>query len=198
MPSLHSKIQIWNMSLDLLKEQPLSSIDDTTPVAKVFTRNYDQQRDYLLERYNWKFAMARENLAADPTAPAWGWTYRYALPTQSLRFYPPTIDGSWNGRPIPFEEEGGYIMCNLEAPLRLRYINRITTEGLFSNGFVELLSIRMAMRCAHWITGKVKLVENLQTLYRSTFDEVKETGAFQAVGGAYYDSDILDERGEFY
>lgn len=198
MGSQQTKIQIWNMTLDLLVEQPLASVDDATPVANVLRRNYEQQRDYLLERYLWKFALTRVELAADGTPPDWGWSYRFLLPTDALRIIPPTVDGSWNGRPIPFEQESGYLLCDFAGPLRLRHINRITNEGLFSNGFCELLSIRLALRCAHWLTGKTSLVDRLTTLYKETAADVKEVEAVQVAGAAIYDDDILTERSEYY
>ena len=85
MGSSNTKIMIWNMALDLLREQPLAAITDEKATAKWLTRNYDQQRDYLLERLPWKFALDRDEIAADATAPAWGWSYRYLLPTDALR-----------------------------------------------------------------------------------------------------------------
>lgn len=197
MGSQQTKIQIWNMALDVLREQPLAATTDTSATAKWLARNYDQQRDYLMERYLWKFALTRAQLAADPVAPAWDWDYRYLLPTDSLRFVPPTYDGSWGGTPIPFEEESGYLMCDTAGPLRLRYILRTTNEGLFSNGFCECLSLRLAMRMAHWITGKQSMFQQIQGLYAATLSEVVQTHAVQVASVAYYDDDILGQRGDY-
>lgn len=197
MGSQQTKIQIWNMALDVLREQPLSSTADTQATAKWLQRNYDQQRDYLMERYLWKFALTRAEIAADSTKPAWQWEYRYLLPTDSLRFVPPTFDGAWEGTPIPFEEESGYLMCNMGGPLRLRYILRTTNEGLFSNGFCECLSLRLAMRMAHWITGKQSMVQQIQELYRDTIRDVVQTHAVQVASIAYYDDDILAQRSAY-
>jgi hypothetical protein len=197
MASLQTKIAIWNAALDLLREQPIASVDDRTPAAKWLGRNYDQQRDYLMERYLWKFAVERVELAADPTAPTWGWAFRYLIPTGALRIIPPTFDGSWNGRPIPFEQESGYLLCDVPGPLRLRYINRLTNEGLFSNGYCEVLSIRLAMRMAHWMTGKQSMAAELTQLYTVTLNEVKQTEAVQVAQDSYYDSDILTERASY-
>lgn len=197
MGSQQTKIQIWNMALDVLREQPLSAVTDTGATAKWLSRNYDQQRDYLMERYLWKFALTRTELAADPTKPAWQWQYRYLLPTDSLRFVPPTYNGEWGGTPIPFEEESGYLLCNTAGPLRLRYILRTTNEGLFSNGFCECLSLRLALRMAHWMTGKTSMVQEIKDLYRGTVSEVVQTHAVQVASTAYYDDDILMERSAY-
>jgi hypothetical protein len=197
MGSQQTKIQIWNMALDVLREQPLASVNDTAATAKWLGRNYDQQRDFLMERYLWKFALTRAAIAADSTAPAWQWAYRYLLPTDSLRFVPPTYNGEWGGTPIPFEEESGYLMCNVAGPLRLRYILRTTNEGLFSNGFCECLSLRLAMRMAHWMTGKQSMVQQIQELYKDTLAQVVQTHAVQVASVAYYDDDILSERSAY-
>ncbi|CAB5079620.1 hypothetical protein UFOVP143_57 [uncultured Caudovirales phage] len=197
MGSQQTKIGIWNQALDVLREQPLSAITDNTATAKLLARNYDQQRDYLMERYLWKFALTRTSLAADSVAPAFNWTYRYLLPTDSLRFLPPTYDGSMDGQPIPFEEENGYLLTDMPAPLKLRYILRTTNEGLWSNGFCECLSLRLAMRIAHWLTGKQSMVQQIQGLYKETLAEVIQTHAVQVASIAYYDDDILYERSSY-
>jgi hypothetical protein len=198
MGSQQTKLAIWNQALDVLREQPLASTSDNTATAFWLARNYDQQRDFLLERYLWKFALTRATLAADSTAPAYQWAYRYLLPTDSLRFIPPTYDGKWNGTPIPFEEENGYLLMNQPGPLKIRYILRTTNEGLFSNGFVECLSLRLAYRMAHWLTGKQQMMQAIMQLYKDTLETVKETHAVQVASEDYYDGDILLERGDFW
>ena len=198
MASLQTKIQIWNMALDRLKEQPLSSVSDVTATALWLTRNYDQQRDYLLQNtYLWKFAIDRTSLAADGTAPSWGWANRYLLPTDCLRFIPPTVDGSWDGTPVPYEEEGGYLLTEATSPLRLRYIKRVTNEGLFSNGFCEVLALRLALLMSHWVTGKASMTQTLQAVFDRTLADVKEACAVQVAQDHYYNTDILAERSSY-
>lgn len=197
MGSQQTKIGIWNQALDVLREQPLSSVSDTTATARLLARNYDQQRDYLMERYLWKFALTRASIAADSTQPVYGWLYRYLIPTDALRFVPPTLEGDIVGTPIPYEEEAGYILCNQAAPLRLRYVLRTTNEGLWSNGFCECLSLRLAMRIAHWITGKQSMVQQIQSMYRETLQEVVQTHAVQVASISYYDDDVLLQRSAY-
>lgn len=197
MGSQQTKIQIWNMALDVLREQPLAAVTDNAATAKWLARNYDQQRDYLMERYLWKFAMQRVQLAADSTPPGYQWNYRYLLPTDSLRFVPPTYNGEMGGTPIPFEEESGYLLCDQVGPLRLRYIYRVTNEGLWSNGFCECLSLRLAVRMAHWLTGKQGMVQEIKSQYKDTLAEVVQTHAVQVASMAYYDDDILTQRSSY-
>lgn len=197
MASLQTKIGIWNAALDVLKERPLASVADTDATALWLARNYNQQRDYLLERYIWKFALTRASIAADGTAPLWDWQFRYAIPTDALRILPPTVNGAWDGVPIPFEQESGYILMNYAGPLRLRYINRITNEGTFSNGFCECLALRLAARMAHWLTGKQSMSDAVEAAYRETTSEVIRTEAVQVAQDHYYDTEILADRVTF-
>lgn len=194
MASLASRIGIWNAALDLLHEQPLVSVDDTRPAALWLSRNYDQQRDYLLERINWKFAVTRAALAADAAAPAFDWTYRYQLPADCLKLFQPTTDGAWMGKPIQYEVESGFILTDAPPPLRIRYMRRVTGEGEFSNGFCEVLALRLAMKMAHWMTGKATMTQTLAEMLKVSISEVRQAEAFQMVGGVYYDSDIADMR----
>lgn len=198
MGSLQTKIQVWNMTLDILKEQPLASVADTKAPALWLARNYDQQRDFLMESMLWKFALARDSIAADGTAPSWGWNYQYEKPADCMRIIPPTYDGVWMGTPIPYETENTKIMMNVAGPLKLRFIQRITNEGLFTNGFVEVLSLRLARKLAHWMTGKQSMIETIDKQLQESITIVNVTEAVQLSGGRYYDTDIADEHESFY
>lgn len=198
MGSLQTKIGIWNIALDVLREQPLASISDNTPEAKWLTRNYDQQRDYLLERVLWKFALDRASVAADATAPAFGWSYRYLMPTDMVKLVPPTKYGEWMGTPISYELESGWLLTNVIGPLNIRYVKRITSEGLFTNSFCEILALRLARRMAHWMTGKQGMMQIIDGMLKEAWAEVKEGEAFQVAGGQYYDTDVAEAREKFY
>jgi hypothetical protein len=198
MGSLQTKIQIWNMAVDHLREQPIASTSDTSAVAKWLSRNYDQQRDYLLERALWKFALDRASIAADATAPAFDWSYRYLMPTDLVRLVPPTQNGHWMGTPIAYEKDGDYLLCNMSGPLRIRYVKRITNEGLFTNSFVQLLSLRLARAMAHWLTGKASMIQSIDAMLKEAWNETREMEAFQVAGGSYYDTDIADSREAYY
>lgn len=198
MSSLQTKIGIWNAALDVLREQPLASISDNTPEAKWLARNYDQQRDYMLERLLWKFALDRASLAADVTAPAFGWAYRYALPSDLVKLVPPTRFGTWMGTPIAYEIESGWLQTDVIGPLNIRYVKRVTNEGLFTNSFCEILALRLARRMAHWMTGKQGMTQMIDSMLKEAWGEVREGEAFQVAGGHYYDSDITDVHESYY
>lgn len=203
MGSLQTKIAIWNMALDHLREAPQSSTTDEDPYGKWLQRNYDQQRDYLLGRYLWKFAMARDKISAESAAPSFGWAYQYVMPSDMIRLIPLTQNGTWMGTPVPYELESNangdqVVLCDVAGPLPIRFIRRITNEGKFTNDFCEVLGLRLARRMAHWATGKATLVQTLDAMMKETLSDVLQTEAFQTLGGMYYDDDIAATREQVF
>lgn len=194
MGSLLVKLDVYNMALDQLKEEAMTSIGEITAPAQWLNRNYNQQRDYLMSRHWWKFAMSRVSIASDPTPPTFGWSYRYAQPTDILRLYPLTADGELNSPQIDYEIEGSYILTNAVPQLKVRYIRRETTEGNWSNLFCEVLAARLATKMAHWMTGKENMVTTLSALYREELDSAVLLDCLQAHGQDYYDDDIIGVR----
>lgn len=145
---------ICNMALDILKEAPLSSIDEDHPVANWCRRNFAVSRDSLLARADWNFAMKRASLAKDASAPAFGWKHSFTVPSDCLRIVPLTHNGLSEGTPIPHEIEGGKIFTDALGPLKVRYVARTEDYARYPAVFVEALSAYLASKAAHWITGK--------------------------------------------
>lgn len=190
------KLNVWNIALDHLKEEPLQDTVETGAACLWLQRNYNQQRDYMLSRANWRFAVARAALAKDLTAPAFGWDNRYALPADFIRVIPPRSAGEKIGGPLGYEMEGDWLLTNQSDPLLLRYIFRQDNEAKFTNNFVEVLCLRLALRMAHWMTGKASFVDRLREWYVDEIAEAKVLDCLQEHGEEYYDDDIINARYE--
>lgn len=149
MPSSVAEIDIWNMALDMLHEAPVSSPSEDTSVRLWFTRNFGQTRDSEMRKFAWNFALARVHLAASVEAPTWRWRTKYELPGDCLRMLALRQDGALNGTLISYELEGEAILTDAVAPLKLRYIKRITTTGLWDTLFVDVVAAKLAAKMAH-------------------------------------------------
>lgn len=145
---------LCNLALDILKEAPISSIDDARPMAQWCKRNFAVSRDSLLARADWNFALKRDVLASNAQGPAFGWSYSYTLPADCIRLLPLTVNGYSESQPIAHEVEGGKILTNYKGPLKIRYVARTEQYAGYPAAFVEALSAYIAMKGAHWITGK--------------------------------------------
>lgn len=190
-----AEVDVWNMTLDLLREAPVSAITDTTAVARWFQRNFDISRQAALRAYPWNFALDRAAIAVDPTAPAFGWNYRYQIPTGCLRILPLNINGDWEGTPIAYELEGQYILTNATAPLYVRYIKDIDNPGQWDALFAEALAARMAMKMAHWLTGKASYVQVAEQIYKMALSEAKTVDGMEGTFERPYQDDVIAVRG---
>lgn len=185
---------ICNLALDILKESPISSIDDARPVAMWCKRNFSVSRDSLLVRADWNFALKRASLPADVTPPAFGWGVSYTLPADCLRLIPLTQCGNYEGRPIPHEVEDGKILTNANAPLKIRYVARVEAYASYPAVFIEALAGYMAMKCAHWVTGKQGYQQIAQGLFAEAMRNAWLVDAIEGTSPRAADNEWVAQR----
>ena len=137
-----SDIQIVNNALDKLGEQPIGSFADQSVPARLANRSYVDLRDALLREFPWNFAIKRVALAADVTAPTWGFARAFTLPSDNLRLIELDNEDDYDWR-----NEDGKILTDHSAPLNIRYVASVT-EGKMDATFRECLSARLAMEWA--------------------------------------------------
>lgn len=194
MPSQSSEISIYNMALDLLEEEAAVDPQDDRAPVRWLNRNYAPSRDALLRRHPWNFAIKRVSLPALEEAPAFGWRYQYQMPSDTLRILPLTDSGEFNGRPVPHVIEGLRILTNASPGLRVRYVCRIENVANYDPIFVELLAMNLAVKMAHWMTGKRTLMETLTMMARELNEDARLLDALEGTPEAVADNDWIDAR----
>lgn len=147
-----SSVQIVNSALTKLGARRITSLSDNTKEAREMNAIYELRRDALLRAYNWSFAMKRASLPALVDAPNWGYALAYQLPTDCLRVV--QVNDTWVipgladyiGGPdaAPYKIEGRTIVTDWSAPLKVRYIYRVTNsaehDALFDEAFASDLA----------------------------------------------------------
>lgn len=185
---------ICNQALDILKEAPISSLTDQRPIAKWCARNFPTTRDALLSMANWNFAMKRASLAAELTAPAFGWSKAYTLPTDCLRVVALTYEGYDESNPIRHIVEGGTILTDQSGPLPIRYVARVENYNSYHALFVEALAARLAFKCAHWVTGKTGYQQIAKGIFDQAYGDAWLTDAIEGDQPRAADNDWIDAR----
>ncbi len=134
-----SATTIANMALARIGAKRIDNIGTDTSIEAVQSNlHYEPARDALLRSHTWGFAMARQSLSVDPTAPEFGFDYRFALPADCIRVVSLTdTDGSYS-------IQGRYLLCN-ETTAEVEYIARVTDVSQFDPMFTELLVLKLAM-----------------------------------------------------
>ena len=172
--STATKLIIWNKALSFLGERKLAALDDDTPSSRVLDLHYDTVRDSLLRSHRWNFARKRVAIDADATAPAFGWSYAYDLPTDCLRVL------ELNGRQAAqndadFEIEDGQLLTDA-SECNLVYIYRNDDPSTYDPLFTEALCLKLAIAACLEITqSTTKKGELLQELEQITLPEALVT-----------------------
>lgn len=189
-----TETDICNLALDILKEAPITSIEDGRPIAMWLKRNFYITRDSVLSRADWNFAMSRALIAKDSEPPAFGWAYSYTKPSNCLRIAPLTQCGAAEGIPIPHEVEGDKILTDYSGPLKVRFVTRTEAYDRYPATFTEAFSARLAMKMGHWLTGKVSYVQIAQGLYKEAMDDAWLIDAIEGTSPRAADNDWVDAR----
>lgn len=149
-----TELEICNSALIKCGAEKITQTQYDTPAVKraiLVATQYPFIRDSLLYEFQWKFAIKRATLTVDATPPLYQWLFRYELPTDCLR----SLDLECSGQ--KFEIEDGYLLCDTDTSINLRYITKVTDTEKFDPGFCELLASVLAHDIAYNLVQSVSL-----------------------------------------
>lgn len=173
MSSPPSPTRTCNAALALLGESArITSIEDNSPLAKLFLTVWDEAVEEVLTAHPWNPAVKRANLpvSADFTPEGSQYDQAFELPNDCLRWLPARRDhvDYFEG-----EEEGGYILSNADAPIAIRYIARVDNLAKWTAGMRETLAAKLAWKLAKPITGQSGMMDRMRVAYDAAFTEAK-------------------------
>lgn len=167
-------VDVCNMALDRLGEDPITALTDAIKTAEACNRNYEQARDEVLQAWSWSSARYRKALTADTTAPEWGWDYRYALPSTPYCLRLISIENGYE-----YALEGRWIMTDEADGLNILYTKRITDPAELDPFLAKAIALRLAADiCRHIVPSSTLKNDLLEELERIVL-EAKIIGACQ-------------------
>lgn len=178
-----SEISIVNHALALLAVDPIIAFGDEVKAASLSKLLYPILRDHVLEERAWTFAKGRAKLLPDVVAPAWGYTKRFLIPTETLRVLnvwenPPEPGQEENTPPVQWDREGQYILANVDV-IYVSYTTSIKDTSLFSSSFRDCLAYRLAGDMCMGLTENRSLMVDMQTLYSDKLIKAGSTDGAQ-------------------
>ena len=178
-----SKVALCNQACTKIGAARIISMDDASKQAKALNAIFDVKRDAELSAHPWTFATGRASLPASATAPDYGWSAAYPLPSDFLTLVEVGENYVMYQDPRSFDIEntvdGLAILCNEASPLRIRYVKRIEVPGLFHPLFVEALACRLAAEIAEDVTQSTSKRELAWKEYGEAIRLAKRTNAIQ-------------------
>jgi hypothetical protein len=137
----------------------INSLDDTIPAAQLVKAVWDDARDATLSLHPWNFAIKRQMLERDTEkSPEFGWLYQFRLPTDCLRWLPPSID---DPNYIEAVEEDGFLLSNDLGPIPVRFIYRNEDITRWSALFGAVMSYQLALEICESATEQKGLQDRL-------------------------------------
>lgn len=178
----YSDVQICNRALMEIGDTSIINLSDGTEKAKACRLCYEDMRDALLADHPWLFAMKRASLGgALATASAFGFDYAYQLPTDCLTIrnvYGSGLD-EFTYTQDAWTREGETILTDEEAPIYLRYVQRIEDPQKFPPPFVEALVFLIASKLAGIIVRSNPLVERMTVMHEQKLKKARHLSAIE-------------------
>ena len=170
MPSV---VDVCNRALDKLGHGAITSLEDGNKAANLCSRNWELVRDQVLREHPWNFAVKRTNLAPSSTAPSWGFSYQFPLPSDCLR-----IIEVRDLRSGEYQIEDKAILAD-DSVLYIRYISRIEDPNTFDALFVDLAATRLAFELCEALTQSNTKKDALWQEYQDAILRTKRVDAME-------------------
>ena len=175
-----STVDICNGALNQLGATTILSLTEDSKNARLCNSRYTQVRDGLFRTHPWNCLQKRVELAADTTAPAWGFSYAYTLPADCLRLLR-ILDYDSN-----YKVEGRKILSNTSS-MKILYIGRITDPNEYDESLRETLSAALGADIAFAVTSNNQTATNMYNLFQ---DKLKDARFVDSTEGQNLDQDL--------
>jgi hypothetical protein len=185
-----SSLTICNSALSKLGASRISSLAGTTKAALLCNEQYSKLRDDVLAAHPWNFASTRAELSQNATAPTWGYTYAYDLPSDCLRVLRMEEE---DDQGIPYKVEGRKLLTDASTS-NILYIYQVVDTTKFTPLFAEVLAYRIAQDLGYAITQNMNVAQMMAKLYDDALRKAKSFDAQEGTPDLVEAEDWLDVR----
>jgi len=175
-----SVVDICNGALNQLGASTILSLTEDSKNARICNQRYTQVRDGVFRSHPWNCLQKRVELAADSTAPAWGFKVSFTLPSDCLRLLR-ILDYESN-----YKVEGRKILSNTSG-MKILYVARITDPNQYDELLRETLSSALSADIAFAVTSNNTTSTNMYNLFQ---DKLKDARFVDSTEGQNVDQDL--------
>ena len=175
-----SIVGICNGALNQLGATTILSLTEDSKNARLCNSRFTQVRDALFRTHPWNCLQKRIQIAADSTAPTWGFKFAYTLPADCLRLLR-ILDYDSN-----YKVEGRKILSNTET-MKILYVSRVTDPNEYDELLRETLSAFLSADIAFAVTSNNTTSQNMYQLYQ---EKLKDARFVDSTEGQNVDQDL--------
>lgn len=161
-----SVVDIANQALIRVGDDSIVSLSDATERARAVNSSWPFVRQEVLRAHSWNAATTRTKLAALASAPSWGFTTRYQLPSDCLKLLEVDTTTDWR-------VEGREILTDATGQLSIRYLKDETDTEVYDGALTEAMVLRLAAEVAMRLTDSRTKAEQLLIEYEDRVTEAK-------------------------
>lgn len=173
-----SEVDLANLALGLLFRDSIRSLDGREPGA-VQTKQFMQSAiEEVIEEYDWPQCRVVKTLTAVSGLATRGWTNAYAIPSDAVCVWNVTdltstlLTKYELGMSDQIDNDTTYIFAN-SAGLSIRYGSRKASLSRFTPQTVNLMAMRLAMKCTSLAPKDKAWFKNLQNDYKLQLSALK-------------------------
>ena len=193
-----SKIDICNLALAQLGQEPISSLEQEDERARRCRLFYDPIRREVLRTHNWSFACAQADLALIDTQ-------NRGIKTQYIYTYPQDclflrkVYGADGSRNVPFQEmyrtdqQVRVIACAVPQA-QAEYTRDISDTSQFDPAFVKALSLALATDLAMTLSADPSLARQILQKYTLSLDEARRSNMSENLEIHQAESSFVEQR----
>jgi hypothetical protein len=172
-----TQVEIINRGLQLLGAKRITSITEDSRNARAMNAAYEPVKEALLRKHTWVCATKRAQLAASSTAPAFGKTNAFPVPSDFIRLLPLDPEDITNDDDRIIE--GRSILTDEDAPLNVRYVYNITDPNEMDPLFREALAASLAEATCEEITQSNTKMATIMEIKKDAIAEAKKANAIE-------------------
>lgn len=196
-----SAVDISNSALNMLGATNIQSLTEDSKAARIINQRFEAVRDAVFRSHTWNSLIRRATLSRLTTAPAFGYAYQFALPTDCLRVleftngtfsYPQDNIFNNSGGPV-YVIEGRNLLTD-ETVAKVKYIAKETDTNLYDSLLVETLSARLAYEICYALTGSNSHLASTKSLYDEKMKEARFVDATEGATERFEASDLIESR----
>lgn len=189
---MSSRVDIANLALTKLgSASKITALTDNSVAAIAINSVYEMCRLAELRAHYWYFAIKRTQLPASAVAPSWGYSVAYPLPADFVRLVqvnefalvPALYDyntADASAYTVETNTDGVLsILCNYNAPLKVRYVWNAPDEGTYDPCFNMAFASRLAYETCEQITGSTSKREQAKDDYKEAIKMAVKVGAIE-------------------
>ena len=179
-----SFLDIANKALYLIGHKTIQDLEADDNVSGRCKVNLYDSIDEVLREHDWNCARERLSIAPMTTAPAFGFTNQFQLPTNPFCLRPLQLYGTSS----TWKVEGRHLLCD-DSSIKLIFTKRITDPNDFDALCAEAIAVKLAMKLSYSFTKEVTQGQKLQQIYA---DVLERAMAIDSQEGDYDDPVDLD------